>query len=200
MAATAEAPAETVRRRILSSCCARGRRGGGRPRRLDYDRWRGAYVGPAERGPFRADALRDLPATTGFARRRVGDAPLPAHRGRVCRRARVVHLAPAGERIPPEEDFEAAFQRWLRTDKGRFETALWWADRPPGLPPRPEPGPAARPPEDLRTEHARAARDSPGRRCQSVVAARTLGLSRREPGLPLDCGRSLRGRDPASWA
>jgi hypothetical protein len=58
---------------------------------------------------------------------------------------------------PPEEDFEAAFQRWLRTDQGRNETALWWADRPPTsqqLDPLP----------DLRTRYAQRveAKTAPG--------------------------------------
>jgi hypothetical protein len=58
----------------------------------------------------------------------------------------------------PDEDFEAAFQRWLRTDEGRFETALWWANRPPGLPPGPEP---PDPLPDLRGIYARRRQESP---------------------------------------
>lgn len=65
---------------------------------------------------------------------------------------------PPSSDTPPEEDFEAAFQRWLRTDEGRSETALWWSEQPPGRPPGSE---SPDPLPDLRRIYALRTQESP---------------------------------------
>lgn len=62
--------------------------------------------------------------------------------------------SPPAPDAPPEEDFETAFREWLHTEEGRYETALWWAERPPGTGGNPLP--------DLRSIYAKRFVDPPG--------------------------------------
>jgi hypothetical protein len=75
----------------------------------------------------------------------------------------------------PEEDFETGFQRWLRTEEGRFQTALWWT-RQPSAPPG---GWGAEPPDplpDLRKIYAQRVPEPP--RTRRIDEPKVSGIRR----------------------